>query len=85
MTNSNQGYSAQEIFQLLIDMLQLIPNPKKRSPKWISSSVPEKLWDTPVAQYSSCDYHVNNLLSPVLFRDGMKHIPENAIVIEVSK
>ncbi|KAK6634166.1 hypothetical protein RUM44_004774 [Polyplax serrata] len=70
--------------KLKASLTKLIPNPKKRSPKWISSSVPEKLWDTPVAQYSSCDYHVNNLLSPVLFRDGMKHIPENAIVIEVA-
>ncbi|KAG5885209.1 hypothetical protein JTB14_012232 [Gonioctena quinquepunctata] len=62
----------------------IIPNPKPRSPRWISSSIPESGWGTPMAQHSSAAYHVNNLLSPVLFHEALKHVPENAIVIEIA-
>lgn len=62
----------------------IIPNPKPRSPRWISSSVPESAWSSSLAQYSSSAYHVNNLLSPVLFYQTLKHVPENAITIEVA-
>lgn len=63
---------------------KIIPNPKQRSSRWISSSVPEKDWDLPVAKFSSADYHVNNLMSPVLFREAIAHVPENAIIIEIA-
>ncbi|GLH14335.1 Fatty acid synthase [Gryllus bimaculatus] len=63
---------------------RIIPNPKPRSARWISSSVPESAWGTALAQSSSAAYHVNNLLSPVLFHEAISHIPENAIVIEVA-
>ncbi|CAG9818816.1 unnamed protein product [Phaedon cochleariae] len=63
---------------------EIIPNPKPRSPRWISSSIPESGWLTPLAQHSSSAYHVNNLLSPVLFREALRHVPENAIVIEIA-
>lgn len=33
---------------------------------------------------SSTAYHVNNLLSPVLFQEAIAHIPENALVIEIA-
>lgn len=33
---------------------------------------------------SSSEYHVNNLLSPVLFHEALQHVPENAIVIEIA-
>ncbi|KAJ8943746.1 hypothetical protein NQ318_011957 [Aromia moschata] len=62
----------------------IIPNPKPRSPRWISSSIPESAWGTPLAQQSSAAYHVNNLLSPVLFYEALKHVPENAIAIEIA-
>lgn len=62
----------------------IIPNPKPRSNRWISSSVPEAAWGSSLAQHSSSSYHVNNLLSPVLFYQALKHIPENAIAIEVA-
>lgn len=63
---------------------EIISNPKPRSPRWISSSIPESAWGTALAQQSSAAYHVNNLLSPVLFYEALKHIPENAIVIEIA-
>lgn len=65
-------------------MAKVIPNPKKRSSKWISSSIPESAWNTDLAKESSVAYHVNNLLSSVLFHEAVKHIPKNAICIEIA-
>ncbi|RZC35992.1 fatty acid synthase [Asbolus verrucosus] len=62
----------------------IIPNPKPRTSRWISSSIPESAWGTPLAQQSSAAYHVNNLLSPVLFHEALQHVPENAIAIEIA-
>lgn len=62
----------------------IIPNPKDRSSRWVSSSIPEPAWGTPLARKSSAEYHVNNLLSPVLFHEAVQHIPTNAICIEIA-
>lgn len=59
-------------------------NPKLRSNRWKSTSLPEDQWGTPNAQYSSVDYHLNNITAPVQFRGAMKHVPENAITIEIA-
>ncbi|CAH0549737.1 unnamed protein product [Brassicogethes aeneus] len=63
---------------------EIIPNPKARSLRWISSSIPESAWGTPLAQQSSAAYLVNNLLSPVLFYEALQHVPQNAIAIEIA-
>lgn len=63
---------------------KIIPSPKQRSARWISSSIPEAAWGSPLAQLSSSAYHVNNLLSPVLFQEAIAHVPENAITIEIA-
>lgn len=63
---------------------KIIPNPKNRTPRWISSSIPEPSWNTPLATQSSAAYHVNNLLSPVLFHSALQHVPKNAICIEIA-
>ncbi|XP_067120579.1 fatty acid synthase [Centruroides vittatus] len=63
---------------------KIIPNPKPRTQRWISSSIPESNWDTPVAKLCSAAYLVNNLVSPVLFREALAHVPANAIVIEIA-
>ncbi|XP_077979410.1 fatty acid synthase-like [Glandiceps talaboti] len=55
-----------------------------RSARWISSSIAEENWDTTLAKYSSAAYHVNNLVSPVLFQEALAHVPDNAITIEIS-
>jgi len=62
----------------------IVPKPKQRSTKWISSSVPEAAWNSPLAQFCSPEYHVNNMLSPVLFQEAIAHIPKNAIAIEIA-
>ena len=58
--------------------------PKKRSPRWISTSIPEDKWDTELAKYSSADYHVNNLVSPVLFQEALAKVPDDAVVLEIA-
>ncbi|XP_012261752.1 fatty acid synthase [Athalia rosae] len=70
--------------KLRASLEKIIPNPKQRSSRWISSSIPEAAWGTPVAQLSSPAYHVNNLLSPVLFQEALAYAPENAITIEIA-
>jgi fatty acid synthase len=62
----------------------MIPVAKPRSKRWISTSIPESGWGSALAGHSSAAYHVNNLLSPVLFYEGMAHIPQNAIVVEIA-
>lgn len=63
---------------------EIIRNPKPRSNKWISTSIIEAAWDTPSAQYSSAEYYVNNALACVFFQEGITHIPNNAITIEIA-
>lgn len=50
----------------------------------MSSSVPEADWQSPLAKSCSAEYLTNNLVSPVLFEEACKHIPENAIVLEIA-
>ncbi|KAK6636857.1 hypothetical protein RUM43_010521 [Polyplax serrata] len=69
---------------LLKYLKEVVPEPKLRSSKWISTSNPEDKWDTDTAKYCSAEYHTNNLLSCVLFQEGSKHIPKNAICIEIA-
>ncbi|KAH8325813.1 hypothetical protein KR067_008335, partial [Drosophila pandora] len=63
---------------------KIIPNAKNRTPRWISTSIPESAWNSPVAKQSSAAYHVNNLLSPVLFHEALQHVPKNAISVEIA-
>uniref|UniRef100_A0A915IQV0 Malonyl-CoA:ACP transacylase (MAT) domain-containing protein n=1 Tax=Romanomermis culicivorax TaxID=13658 RepID=A0A915IQV0_ROMCU len=62
---------------------KLIPSPRLRSSRWISSSVKESEWETK-AKYCSPDYHLNNILSPVLFREALSKIPENSVIVEIA-
>lgn len=63
---------------------KVMPNRVLRSSKWISSSVPSSQWQSDLAKYISAEYHINNLLSPVLFEEACSHLPHNAIVIEIA-
>lgn len=62
----------------------LIPDPQPRSPRWVSTSIPESKWRTDLAKFSSAEYHVNNLCSPVLFEEAAKHVPKGAVLIEIA-
>lgn len=63
---------------------KVIPNPKQRSKRWISSSILQSGWETPVAKLCSSHYIVNNLIAQVYFHEAIQHIPENAICIEIA-
>ncbi|XP_029343545.1 fatty acid synthase [Acyrthosiphon pisum] len=69
---------------LLKYLKDVIKVPKKRSSKWLSSSLPETEWESDLTKYSSPEYHTNNLLSSVLFEDVLNHIPKDAITIEIA-
>ncbi|XP_051968369.1 fatty acid synthase-like [Xyrauchen texanus] len=79
------SYYMASIAPALLSALQkVINNPKPRSSRWISTSIPQADWESPLALYSSAEYHVNNLVSPVLFQEGLSHVPDNAVVVEIA-
>ncbi|XP_061823044.1 fatty acid synthase [Nerophis lumbriciformis] len=69
---------------LLAALKAVIKNPRQRSSRWVSTSIPQSEWDSQLALYSSADYHVNNLVSPVLFQEGLSLVPDNAVVLEIA-
>ena len=63
----------------------IIPKPRLRSAKWVSTSVPECHWDSDHAKFCGPNYLANNLVSPVLFHSALAtYVPKHAIVIEIS-
>ncbi|XP_041973302.1 fatty acid synthase-like isoform X2 [Aricia agestis] len=77
-------YIANAGHALLKFMEEIVPNPKPRSSRWLSTSVPQAQWDEPKAKYCSADYFTNNLLSPVLFEETSQQIPADAVLVEVA-
>ncbi|XP_069024612.1 fatty acid synthase isoform X1 [Embiotoca jacksoni] len=69
---------------LLAALKKVIKEPRRRSSRWVSTSLPQSDWDSPLALFSSADYHVNNLVSPVLFQEGLRLVPDNAVVVEIA-
>uniref|UniRef100_A0A671PGD7 Fatty acid synthase n=1 Tax=Sinocyclocheilus anshuiensis TaxID=1608454 RepID=A0A671PGD7_9TELE len=69
---------------LLAALQKVIKNPRPRSARWISTSIRQADWESPLALYSSAEYHVNNLVSPVLFQEGLSFVPDNAVVVEIA-
>ena len=64
---------------LLSTLKKVIKAPRQRSSRWVSTSIPEKDWESPLCLHSSAEYHVNNLVSP-----GLSHVPDNAAVVEIA-
>ncbi|XP_011704845.1 PREDICTED: fatty acid synthase-like [Wasmannia auropunctata] len=52
--------------QLLFNLNKIIPHPKKRSPKWISTSISRAEWHTSASKLSSAEYHTHSILNTVL-------------------
>lgn len=86
VASSNIAYHSRYIAdmgpKLLKRLREVIPEPKRKSEKWLSSSIPKNRWDHDENRYSSPEYHTNNLLGSVLFEESMALLPENAITIE---
>ncbi|XP_011160421.1 fatty acid synthase [Solenopsis invicta] len=70
--------------QLLLNLSKIIPRPKKRSSKWISSSVPCNERCTLESNLSSAEYHTRSILNTVLFKQTTHLIPPNAVTIEIA-
>uniref|UniRef100_G1RUY3 Fatty acid synthase n=1 Tax=Nomascus leucogenys TaxID=61853 RepID=G1RUY3_NOMLE len=69
---------------LLQALKKVIREPKPRSARWLSTSIPEAQWHGSLARTSSAEYNVNNLVSPVLFQEALWHVPEHAVVLEIA-
>ena len=69
---------------MLNAMRTVVTDPKPRSSKWISTSIPEEKWDDDLALFCSAEYHTNNACNPVLFYEGLQKIPVAAITIEIA-
>ncbi|XP_076855678.1 fatty acid synthase [Brachyhypopomus gauderio] len=79
------SYYMASIAPTLLEALQkVIKSPRPRSARWVSTSIPQAEWESPLALYSSAEYHVNNLVSPVLFQEGLSLVPDNAVVVEIA-
>lgn len=62
----------------------IIPEPKARKAGWISTSVPPEGQALAFDGLCSAAYHVNNILSPVLFHQAVAAaLPANAVTLEV--
>ena len=61
----------------------MIREPQPRSPRWLSTSIPETQWQESLARTFSAEYNVNNLVSPVLFQEALWRVPEDAVVLEI--
>ncbi|XP_071556237.1 fatty acid synthase-like [Temnothorax nylanderi] len=70
--------------QLLLNLNKVISLPKKRSPKWVSTSIPRTEWFTSASKLSSADYHTHSILSTVLFEQTTHLIQSNAVTIEIA-
>uniref|UniRef100_A0A8D3B9P6 Fatty acid synthase n=1 Tax=Scophthalmus maximus TaxID=52904 RepID=A0A8D3B9P6_SCOMX len=69
---------------LLAALKKVIKEPRQRTSRWVSTSIPQSAWDSPLALYSSAEYYVNNLVSPVLFMEGIRMVPDDAVVVEIA-
>jgi acyl transferase domain-containing protein/thioesterase domain-containing protein len=71
--------------QLKKRLEQIIPQPKIRSNKWLSTSCAQPRWNSELAKYASAEYFVNNVCSHVLLKETLKNVPHNAIFIEIGQ
>ncbi|RVE53445.1 hypothetical protein evm_002015, partial [Chilo suppressalis] len=85
---SNIAYHSRYIAEagpgLLKYLTEVIKEPKQRSDRWVSTSVPIDKWNEPEAKTSSAQYHTNNLLNAVLFEETATLIPANAVLVEIA-
>lgn len=62
---------------------EIFVNPKRRTKKWLSTSVRSEQDGGLLGVEASASYFVNNFLSPVYFHEALKKVPSGAIVVEV--
>ncbi|XP_067015649.2 fatty acid synthase [Anabrus simplex] len=69
---------------LLHYLHQIIPNPKPRSNKWVSSFVVNNRQEIQDTQLASAEYFTNSLISASFFSEAKKQIPDDAVTVEIS-
>ncbi|XP_067204115.1 fatty acid synthase-like [Linepithema humile] len=70
--------------QFFTNLNKIIAQPKERSPKWISTSIPRNEWSYPTSKLCSASYHMRSILNTVLFDQTTHMIPDDAIIIEIA-
>ncbi|XP_067209348.1 fatty acid synthase-like [Linepithema humile] len=70
--------------QLFTSLNEIISQPKERSLKWISTSVPRNEWSNPTSKLCSASYHTRSILNTVLFEQTIHMIPDDAVIIEIA-
>ncbi|CAG2118326.1 unnamed protein product, partial [Medioppia subpectinata] len=68
--------------KLTDELKQVVPNPKLRSKKFISTAVIDSEGDIAL-KTASAEYFVHNLISPVYFYNKFKHLPSDALILEI--
>lgn len=67
---------------LLSNLQEVIPNPKKRSQKWKSTSVPIEKWGID-GEYCSAEYYTNNFCGEVYYEEAAKTLPQDCVSLEI--
>ena len=68
----------------MADMIrEFVPNPKKRSKKWISTALSDREINQEF-EFASGEYFAKNLVSPVHFYEKLKRLPRDSIIVEIS-
>ncbi|XP_069697387.1 fatty acid synthase-like [Periplaneta americana] len=75
---------AEEANVLAKKIRNIIPDSKKARKHWISSSLPTRNGDLPLVKNFAADYFMNIVTNTVLTKEALQHIPDNAIVVEIS-
>lgn len=63
---------------------KVIVKPKKRSERWVASSINPGDENKQCLGYAGPEFFTNNLLSPVRFEEAMRSVPAGAVVIELA-
>nr|QCW07586.1 fatty acid synthase 6 [Blattella germanica] len=75
---------AKEAENLAHKIQKLLPNSTPAGIHWVSSSVHAENGKAPLVQKFSADYFMNIVTDTVLVQEALMHIPDNAIVVEIS-
>lgn len=69
---------------LLEYLKKIIPSPKLRTEKWLSTSVPEEQWGEDATKYGSAEYFANILINSVLFNETFERVQKETVIIELA-
>ncbi|XP_063391024.1 fatty acid synthase-like [Cydia fagiglandana] len=80
----HSSYCAAAAPALLARLREVIPDPKPRSARWLSTSVPPHHWGSDLDRLSDAAYQVNNLVSPVRLAEALGRVPARALAVELA-